>query len=91
MQTVAQRAEYQGDAVTLRGSSLRAFFASVPRISRPHWLRICASVASIIVAYAFSRIASSGDYRMQIFLFVVVSIGVFIALWGIIEQRRRGK
>lgn len=91
MQTVAQRAEYQGDAVTLRGSSLRALFASVPRISRRRWLRISAGAASITVAYAFSRIASGRDYRMQIFLFVVVSIGVFMALWGITEQRRRGR
>ena len=91
MQTVAQPAEYQGDAVPLPGSSVRALLTSVPRISRRWWLRIFAAIVSIIVGYGFSRTTADGDYRMQTILFVVVSMGVFITFWGITERWRRGR
>jgi hypothetical protein len=60
-------------------------------MSRRWWLRLSAAVGSIAVGYAFSRIAAENDNRMGIFLFVVVSIGLFIVLSGLAGQVRRKK
>ena len=84
MQTVAQLPAHRGEAVGDQP------LTDVPRISR-HWLlRICTGIASILVAYGFCRKVAGGDYRMQTFLFIAVSVGVFITLSGLVDQWRRG-
>ena len=45
----------------------------------------------MIVALVFSRIVPAHDYMMEIFLFVVVGIGLFIVLANVAAQMHHGR
>jgi hypothetical protein len=59
------------------------------RRSWPGWANISAAIGSIAVGLAFSRVAAGSDFKMEAFLIVAVSLGLFIVTSGLAGQFRR--
>jgi predicted permease len=61
------------------------------RRSWPRWAHVWAAIGSIAAGFAFSRVVAGNDYKMQTFLVVMVSLGLFIVTSSLASQllRRR--